>query len=60
CLGIALLSLALANPVVTFGESEDFLSSLPSANVFILDDSYSMATRAGETSRFQNAVKTLS
>ncbi len=59
CLGIALLSLALANPIFSFGEPSDFLPNSPSANVFILDDSYSMGTLADQKSYYTRAVDAL-
>ena len=59
CLGIALLSLALANPIFSFGEPSDFLPNSPSANVFILDDSYSMGTLTDQKSYYTRAVDAL-
>ena len=59
CLGIALLSLALANPILSFSGPTDFLSNSPSANVFILDDSYSMGTQADQKSYYTRAVSAL-
>jgi len=59
CLGIALLSLALANPIFSFGEPSDFLPNSPSANVFILDDSYSMGTLSDQKSYYTRAVDAL-
>jgi 5S rRNA maturation endonuclease (ribonuclease M5) len=59
CLGILLLSLALAHPIFSFGESEDFLPEAPSATVFILDDSYSMGMRSDNRTLYAKAVETL-
>ncbi|MFQ5716579.1 MAG: BatA domain-containing protein, partial [Nitrospinales bacterium] len=59
CLAIAGLSFALANPIFSFGETDEFLSSTPSANVFILDDSYSMATRAKDETLYARALQAL-
>ena len=59
CLGIALLSLALANPIFSFSGPSDFLPNSPSANVFILDDSYSMGTLADQKSYYTHAVDAL-
>lgn len=59
CLAIACLSFALANPIFSFGETDDFFSAAPSANVFILDDSYSMATRAKNETLYAKALRTL-
>ena len=59
CLGILLLSLGLANPIFSFGGSEDLLPILPSASVFILDDSYSMGMRAQDDTVYAEAVSAL-
>jgi len=59
CLGILLLSLGLASPIFSFGESEDILSVSPSASVFILDDSYSMGMRAQDGTVYAEAVSAL-
>ena len=59
CLGIALLSLALANPIFSFSGPSDFLPNSPSANVFILDDSYSMGTLTDQKSYYTRAVDAL-
>lgn len=59
CLGIALLSLALAHPIFSFGGPADLLSSVSSANVFILDDSYSMGGQSGDSTLYANAVAAL-
>jgi len=59
CIGIALLSMALANPIFSFGEPTDFFSNSPSANVFILDDSYSMGTKVNQKSYYTQAVEAL-
>jgi hypothetical protein len=60
CMGIALLSLALAGPFFSFGDSEAFRSSTPSSYVFVIDDSYSMRSRIKEKSLFESAVHFLS
>jgi 5S rRNA maturation endonuclease (ribonuclease M5) len=59
CLGILLLSLGLASPIFSFGESEEILSVSPSASVFILDDSYSMGTHAQDGTVYAEAVSAL-
>lgn len=59
CMGIALLSLALANPIFSFGGLTDVFSNSPSANVFILDDSYSMGTQVNQKSYYIRAVEAL-
>ena len=59
CLAIILLSLALANPIFSLGTAEDMVSSKTAANVFILDDSFSMASKMAEGSRYSSAVATL-
>lgn len=56
CLGIVLLSLALAGPIITFGPSDDFASSNSTAIVFILDDSYSMNARSEKGTLYDQAV----
>ena len=60
CMGIALLSLALAGPLFSFGDSEAFRSNTPSSYVFIVDDSYSMRSRIKEKTLFQSATQFLS
>ena len=59
CLGILFLSLALANPIFSFGGPEEFLPSKPSANVLILDNSYSMSHQGQNQSLYDYAVNTL-
>lgn len=59
CLGILLLSLALAHPIFSFGGPEDFLPEAPSATVFILDDSYSMGMRSDNRTLYAKAVEAL-
>ena len=56
CLAIALFSLALADPFFSFKQSEAFLSASPASIVFILDDSYSMETRADKKMLFDHAI----
>ncbi|HCG72402.1 MAG TPA: hypothetical protein DE038_03750, partial [Nitrospina sp.] len=60
CMGIALLSLALAGPFFSFGDSEAFRSNAPSSYVFIVDDSYSMRSRIKEKTLFESAIQFLS
>jgi 5S rRNA maturation endonuclease (ribonuclease M5) len=57
CLAIALFSLALANPLFSFRQSEAFLPTSPASIVFVLDDSYSMGTRSKEKTLFDHAVE---
>jgi len=57
CLAIALLSLALAHPLFSFGRAADLIPAKPSAHVFILDDSYSMALRSDDETLYDKAVK---
>ena len=45
CLGIALFSLALANPFLSLGNSEVFRNNSPASYVFIVDNSFSMRTK---------------
>ncbi|TDJ49439.1 MAG: VWA domain-containing protein [Nitrospina sp.] len=56
CLAIACLSLALANPIFSFSPMAQFLPSKPTANVLILDDSYSMAMTGTDQSLYDHAV----
>ncbi len=56
CLAVALLSLALAHPLFSFGGPADLIPVKPSANVFILDDSYSMALSSGDKTLYDKAV----
>ena len=60
CMGIALLSLGLAGPFFSFGDSEAFRSNPPSSYVFIVDDSYSMRSRIKEKTLFESATQFLS
>jgi hypothetical protein len=60
CLAIALFSMALANPIFSFRQSEAFLSTSPSSIVFILDDSYSMGIRAKDKTLFDSALEYIS
>lgn len=60
CMGIALFSLALANPFFSFGDSEAFRASSPASYVFIMDDSFSMRSQAKEKTLFQSATQFLS
>ncbi|MBL4665668.1 MAG: VWA domain-containing protein, partial [Nitrospinaceae bacterium] len=60
CMGIALLSLALAGPFFSFGDSEAFRSNAPSSYVFIVDDSFSMRSRIKEKTLFESAIRFLS
>lgn len=59
CMAIIFLCLALSNPLFTFGGPREFLASGPSANIFILDDSYSMRYRGKEKTVFETAVQVL-
>ena len=59
CLGIIFLCLALSNPLFSFGGKNDFISSVPTANVIILDDSYSMMYQGKEKALFENAIEIL-
>jgi hypothetical protein len=59
CLGIVFLCLALSNPLFSFGGKEDFISSSPTANIIILDDSYSMSHRSEINNLFENAIGVL-
>jgi len=59
CLGIALLSLAMANPFFSLGSPNSIGINVPSAVVFILDDSYSMATQINQKSFYSQAVNAL-
>jgi len=59
CLGILLLSLALAHPIFSFSGPADLLPASPSASVFILDDSYSMGMRSEDGALYDRAVSAL-
>ncbi|GJL79203.1 MAG: hypothetical protein NPINA01_21920 [Nitrospinaceae bacterium] len=59
CLGILLLSLALAHPIFSFGGPEDFLPEAPAATVFILDNSYSMGMRSDDRTLYAKAVEAM-
>ncbi len=59
CLGIVFLCLALSNPLFSFSGPQEFLSAVPTANVIILDDSYSMRFQGGEKTVFESAVEVL-
>jgi len=59
CLAITLLSLAMANPIFSLGDSTSLGVKGPIAIVFILDDSYSMATQINQKSYYSRAVKAL-
>ena len=59
CLGILLLSLALAHPIFSFGGPDDFLPEAPTATVFILDDSYSMGMRSDNRTLYAKAVEAM-
>jgi hypothetical protein len=59
CLAIAFLCLALANPILSSGGLENILASRPSANVFILDDSYSMSAKSDSGTLFSRATEKL-
>ena len=57
CLGIILLSLAIASPILSLGDSTNLSNDSSTAIVFILDDSYSMATQTNQKSYYNHAVK---
>jgi hypothetical protein len=59
CMAIVLLSMAMANPIFSFNASNDFATNNPSANVFIVDDSYSMGTQVNQDTYYSSAVKTV-
>jgi len=59
CLGIVFLCLALSNPIFSFGGNNEFISSTPTANVIVLDDSYSMSHKGKDKNIFENAIETL-
>ena len=60
CLGIALFSLALANPFLSLGNSEVFRNNSPASYVFIVDNSFSMRTKVKEKTLFELATQFLS
>lgn len=60
CLGIALFSLALANPFFSLGNSEAFRNNAPASHVFIVDDSFSMRSQVKGKSLFELAIQFLS
>ena len=60
CLGIALFSMALANPFFSLGDSEAFRINSPSSFVFIVDDSYSMRSQTKEKNLFASTIQFLS
>ena len=59
CLGVALLCLALANPLFSFESLEGVVSGRPASNVLILDDSYSMAATDEDGTLFDRARATV-
>ena len=59
CLALIFLSLALSKPIFSFSETGKFISSAPAANVFILDNSYSMNTKTGNATLYDDAVTAL-
>ena len=59
CLAIVCLSLALASPIFSLGPADEFLPPVPSANVFIIDDSYSMGKQAENKTLYAEALLTL-
>ena len=59
CLAVAMLSLALANPIFSFGGAGADFPSEPSATVIVLDDSYSMAAKVEESTLYAEAVAAL-
>ena len=59
CMAIILLSIAMSNPIFSFNTSNNFATNNPSANVFIVDDSYSMGTQVNQETYYSSAVKTV-
>lgn len=59
CLALIFLSLALSKPIFSFSETKGFISSAPAANVFILDNSYSMNARTDKTTLYDEAATAL-
>ena len=51
--------MAMANPIFSFNASNDFATNNPSANVFIVDDSYSMGTQINQETYYSSAIKTV-
>jgi len=49
----------MANPIFSLGDSTNLGTKGPIAIVFILDDSYSMATQINQKSYYSRAVKAL-
>ncbi len=60
CLAVAFLSLGLAHPLYSLGNSNRSLSITPSANVIILDDSYSMGWKSTNNIVFDEAKNLVS
>jgi hypothetical protein len=60
CLALVFFSLALANPIFSFGSTQSFMFSTPSAAVFILDNSYSMGRRTEKATLYDDAENTVS
>jgi len=56
CLAIAFLSLGLAHPLYSLGTSDTSLPTTPSANVIIVDDSYSMGWKSEKNNVFKHAI----
>ncbi|MBI4389886.1 MAG: BatA domain-containing protein, partial [Nitrospinae bacterium] len=59
CLAIAFFSLALANPIFSFGKGKDLFASAPASNVIVMDDSYSMGARSNASTLYGEAVSAL-
>ncbi len=59
CLALVFFSMALANPIFSFGSNKEFTFSSPSATVFILDNSYSMNSRSDKSSLYDSAAETV-
>lgn len=60
CLALIFFSLALSSPTLDFGEAKEFVSSTPAANVFILDNSYSMNASTSNATLYDEAISELS
>ena len=60
CLGIALFSLALANPFLSLGNSEVLRNNSPTSYVFIVDNSFSMRTQVKDKTVFDLSTQFLS
>lgn len=59
CLGIALFSLALADPFFSSGDSEAFRNESPVSFLFIMDDSFSMRSQEKGKTLFASSIEFL-